>query len=45
MCKNCSNYYYKLNKFYFNLKDKIGNGYICMDIVDTVCKKLLKFEK
>ena len=35
VCKNCTEKYCTLNKYYEKLKDS-ANGEMCMDIVDTV---------
>lgn len=44
VCENCSLNYCKMNGFYGNLKQDLGDGQLCMDIVDTVsifmCLKL-----
>lgn len=37
VCQNCSSVYFRMNKFYSDLKEHSGNGLVCMDIVDTVC--------
>ncbi|KAK6619806.1 hypothetical protein RUM44_006205 [Polyplax serrata] len=36
VCQNCSSVYFRMNKFYSDLKEHSGNGLVCMDIVDTM---------
>lgn len=38
VCNNCSREYCQMNEYYNHLKESLGDGQLCMDIVDTVSK-------